>query len=421
MKNSRNIAIIVSAVLIAFGIVVIFAGIRMFEKKSNGNEPGKDEPYTHNDVVLDNFTYSILKLEASNKNLVYSPLSVKYALSMLSEGASGNTKDEIDNLIKDTGLTKYENIENVLSLANSVFIRDSYKEKVHEEYINELKDKFNAEVIYDPFKTAANVNKWIEDKTFKIIKNMLRDDQVKDPDVKMLLINALAIDMEWLYQFDNQNTTNETFTKEDNTTMNVAMMHDSSELDKFYKDEEFSVLSMPFRNYNGTDLEFIAIMPNNDNLNKIITSDNMSETINGLIDKMNTPNNQKLIISIPRFEYEFKTSLVNDLMVMGIKQAFTGQADFTKMADTELFVSEVLHKANIKCSERGVKAAAATVIMMKDNAMEPPMQEQERIELKFDKPFMYVIRDTNTKEVWFVGTVYEPLEWDKVKDDYKIR
>ena len=419
MKNSRNIAIIVSAVLIAFGVVVIFAGIRMFEKKSNGTDPSKDKPYTNNDVVLDNFTYSILKLEARNENLVYSPLSVKYALSMLSEGASGTTKDEIDKLIKDIGLTKYENIDNVLSLANSVFIRDTYKDKVHEEYTNALKEKFNAEVIYDSFKTAANVNKWIEEKTFKIIKNMLQDQQVQDPDLKMILINALAIDMEWLNQFENRSTYAEKFTKVDNSTMDVAMMHTTSETDKFYKDDDYSVLSMPFRNYNGTNLEFIAIMPNKEDLNKIITSDNMNETINGLLDKMNTPNNQKLIISVPRFEYEYKVNLNNDLNVMGIKQAFTGLADFTKIADTGLFVSEVLHKANIKCSERGVKAAAATVVMMKDNAMEPPMQEKEKIELKFDKPFLYIIRDTETKEVWFVGTLYEPLEWNKVKSNYE--
>jgi serine protease inhibitor len=417
MKNSRNIAIIVSAVLIAFGVVVIFAGIRMFDKKANENE-NKEKEHEQNKVTLDNFTYSILKLETNKDNLVYSPLSIKYALSMLNEGASGTTKEEIDNLIKDLSLTKYDNIENVLSLANSVFIRDMYKNKVNPDFTNALQSNYNAEVVYDEFKNADNVNKWIENKTFKIIKNMLRDEQVQDKDVKMLLINALAIDMEWLNQFENSNTKSEAFTKENGDKINVAMMHNESKTDKFYKDEDYTVLAMPFRDYNGTNLEFVAIMPNKEELNKVLTSDDMGTTINNLLDKMATPNNQNLNISLPRFEYEYTKSLKSDLNTMGIKEAFTPNADFTKISDTGLHVDEVLHKANIKCSERGVKAAAATVIIMKDNAMMPPEQQLEQVELKYDKPFMYIIRDTNTGEVWFVGTVYEPLLWDNVIDNY---
>ena len=420
-KTKRNI---LPSLIIALAVLAITIGIGLLlangNKKGAGGNIDPDKPYNPNKVVLDGFTFAPLKLEAGETNLVYSPLSIKYALSMLSEGAKGETKEEIDNLIKDLGLTKYENIDKVLSLANSIFIRNIYSDKIKTDYINSLKEKFNAEVIFDEFNNAENVNKWIEDKTFGIIKNMLRDEQVQNPDVKILLINALAIDMGWLDTFSPENTTSRPFKRADGKEVNVAMMHKTSEYNEFYQDENYSVLSLPFKDYNDTSLEFIAIMPNEGNLKEMITKDDMNTTISSLLDKLHKPSNQELSISIPRFEYEYKTSLKNDLIEMGIKKAFGGDADFSLIGDTGLSVDDVIHKANIKCSEKGVKAAAATVIIMKDGAM---IQEdpKEIIYLNYNKPFMYVIRDTKTKEVWFVGTVYEPLLWDNTKGDYNYQ
>ena len=418
-KNNKKLSLII----LSIALLIILAGVLFLvlnhgDKEKQGGSSEPDRPYNPNEVTLDNFTFAPLKLETNEENLVYSPLSIKYALSMLSEGAKGETKEEIDKLIKDLSLTKYENIENILSLANSIFIRDIYKEKVNEEYTNILKDNYNAEVIYDEFKDASNINKWIEDKTFNIIKNMLSDDQVQNPDVKLLLINALAIDMEWLSKFDAEDTTSRPFKKDNGEEVEVAMMHKNSETNEFYKDSDFSALSMPFKNYNGTELEFITIMPNNGNLKEILTSDNMNEKINSILNNMKKPDKQRLSISIPRFDFEFKTSLKEDLQKMGIKRAFSDTADFTNISDTGLHVDDVLHKANIKCSEKGVKAAAVTVILMKDNAMPYIPEEKEIVYLNFNKPFMFIIRDTNTKEVWFVGTIYDPILWENAKSDY---
>ena len=92
------------------------------------------------------------------------------------------------------------------------------------------------------------------------------------------------------------------------------------------------------------------------------------------------------------------------------------------MADLEktgknLYVSDALHKANIDFSEKGVKAAAVTVFaVMEATAM---MEPKQPIEVKIDKPFVFLIRDKETKEIWFVGTVYEPNPWDKDKAEYE--
>ena len=92
-------------------------------------------------------------------------------------------------------------------------------------------------------------------------------------------------------------------------------------------------------------------------------------------------------------------------------------ANFSNMTSSQgLYVSDALHKTNIDFSEQGIKASAATVIVMQDKAMAVSPTQLE--EIKFDKPFLYIIRDKNTNEIWFVGTVYEPNYWDNDKSDY---
>ena len=272
------------------------------------------------------------------------------------------------------------------------------------------------------FIAQLNINNWIAKKTFNIIKNMLTDENVRDKNLKVSLVNALAIDMEWLEKFKNENTGSETFTKENGEEIVTAMMHHTTKSSEFkYTDaDDFKMVSMPLNDYSGTQLEFVAIMPENVTLKDFITSDSFESDLENLLNNMTILSDRKLSISIPKFEYNYKIELKKDLEKLGIHDAFIDKvADFSNMSKSELFVGQVLHKADIKFSEEGIKAAAATVIMMKDNAM---FEEPEEITyLRFDKPFMYVIRDKNTNEVWFTGAVYEPVLWEKVKSDYKYR
>ena len=415
MDNKEDKIRIVGSVLL-----IIILGISCFLIFTKGNKKEeKKEQIQHNDVVVDDFTYSFLKLDANKENYIYSPLSIKYALSMLKEGANGNTLDELNKLLDNTTLTKYNNIDNILSLANSIFIRDTYKDDVKNDYIELLKENYNAEVFFDEFKNANNINNWISEKTFGIIKQMLTDDAVQDSSLKIALVNALAIDMEWSLPFENENTKESIFHKDSNEDLKVAMMSNSfdSELIGYYVDDDYSIVSLPLREYELTQLEFVALMPNSD-LHELVTGDNFTSSLKDALSKISTEDNKIVTVKIPRFEFEFKMDLVSDLMTMGLKEVFDAQnANLTKIGDTGLYVSNIFHKSKIEFSEKGIKAAAATVIMVKDNAIAMP-EPKDRIEITFDKPFMFIIRDKDTKEVWFVGTVYNPVLWESVKDNY---
>ena len=366
--------------------------------------------------------FEFLKLENKNDNLIYSPLSIKYALKMLSCGASGKTKAEIDSLVGNLELTKYKNIEKVLSLANSIFIRESYKEYVKDEFIQKVKNDFDAEIKFDKFANANNVNNWISEKTFGIIKNMIKDDLVKDESLEMLLINALAIDMEWQNGFASDKTRGRDFVKEDGskivaTTMNKEARNDSA---SYYIDDKVTVLTMNLKEYDDTQLEFAAIMPKEklSDFTEEITSDEINELLNKTLKASSEP--AGLNIYIPKFKFEYDLKLQNDLQALGMNEAFSKyDADFTNMTNSPegLYVGKALHKANVEFSEDGIKAAAVTVFAMFEKTS-ISIDTRVPVVVKLDRPFMFLIRDKETGEIWFVGTVYSPNLWENDQAEY---
>lgn len=386
-------------------------------KPNNENEEVLDE-----EILNSDFSVQFLKLENNKKNMIYSPLSIKYALSMLNEGADGNTKTQIEEVIGEQKVTEYNNIDKKLSLANGVYIRDTYANKVKEDYKKILNEKYNAEIKYDSFSNANNINNWIENKTFGIIKNMVKDEAVKNKESAMLLINALAIDMEWEIPFEAKDTRGTDFYLEDGSVINATTMNleTSSNSISYYKDKEITALTMDLKEYNDTQLEFVAIMPKN-NLSKYIETFTIEE-FDSIIKKSKLASETKngVEISVPRFSFDYDLKLKDDLKKLGITDAFELElADFSKISvseDYKFFVSDALHKANIDFTEKGIKAAATTVIHVTCGIT---VVEEKPIEIKIDKPFLYVIRDKNTGEIWFVGTVYEPNLWEEDKINYK--
>ena len=125
-------------------------------------------------------------------------------------------------------------------------------------------------------------------------------------------------------------------------------------------------------------------------------------------------------IYVPKFSFEYEIPLKDNLISLGITDAFNKyNADLKNMYNSEynLYVSNALHKAKIDFTEKGVKAAAVTVFTLDELNM--AIEPEEPIEIIIDKPFMFVIKDKKSSDIWFVGTVYKPNLWDDDKELYK--
>lgn len=437
-NNQIKIKLTTVIVLILLVVIIIVGVLFVISNKNNDSKGSQVEERntiqteskqtdiksdTKTDYSNTDLSFKFLKMENKKENMIYSPLSIRYALQMLNEGANSNTKAQIEKVIGNTNLRKYDNINDVLSLANALYIRDTYSKYVKDEYKNKLLNNYNAEIKYDAFKSADNINNWIENKTFGQIKNMLRDEIVTNPDNEMFLINALAIDMAWKEKFDGEDTHGGKFYLENGKEMTATMMNQETKSDSisYYKDDEITAISMDLEQYENEQMEFIAIMPNEDLSNYI--GNFGTDTLKSINDNLTLASKTKygLDISIPRFSFDYDLNLEDDLKTLGITDAFNPDlADFSNMSSkSPLWVGGALHKANIDFTEKGVKAAAVTVIYMTDTMA--LADEKKPIEIRIDKPFMYLIRDKKTGEIWFVGTVYEPNSWENDKADYQYR
>lgn len=492
------------------------------DKKTNTSESKEySSGYRLSGNGLEDFDLYFLKIENEAKNKVYSPLSIKYALAMLYEGSDGDTKSQIEAVIGDYKARSYVNSQH-MSFANSMFIRDSYKGAVKQDYTNLLKDKFNAEVILDSFTNANNINSWASDKTFKLVNNLVSDDSVKNAD--FFLLNALAIDMEWVNQihcatgskvdcleplysieyyhekineddklfyhdasytydderwfyqleFDGKSNTKASsvladFNKydivkelgEENIRKTVEeeyrkyleseegkeavdLGYIEADVNKFldeymeelksnygksifntdfylYEDTEVKVFAKDLKEYDGLTLQYVGIMPKEKEL-KTYIDDVKASDINSIISGLKEvkPENFKEGVAtiirgeIPLFKYDYELQLKEDLKKLGIVDAFDqNKANLSNMVSSSAYIFEAKHKANIEFSNDGIKAAAATQEGGAGNTFGGFdylfLIPTEKIDLTFDKPYMYLIRDKVSGEVWFTGTVYEPI------------
>ena len=390
----------------------------------------------------------------------------------------------------------------------ALFVRDSYKDNVKVNYISNLKNKYNASIVYDSFNSTDNINNWVKKNTFNLVDGII--DDVSDLD--FVIANALAIDMEWVNKIKPEtvgytvtfphrefgayvsdlvnggfmsidfkdtdykskavdfaavanryniihvlgeqniiNTVSEEYKKwliedpcdmasespsvEDYMVQYMAELNEgfgyvSSSTDfNFYVDDNVKVFSKDLKEYDGSTLQYVGIMPTNVSLDRYI-NDVKSSDIDSLINKLKPIELNSFkdgVIThveglIPLFDFEYELNLVENLKMLGIQNVFdSGKADLSNLTSGNAYISKAVHKANIEFSNDGIKAGAATALggagaagCHFDYIYEVPV---EKIDITFDKPFLFFVMDKETKEVWFAGTVYEPKE-ENVKEDY---
>jgi serpin B len=174
------------------------------------------------------------------------------------------------------------------------------------------------------------------------------------------------------------------------------MMKQTSDF-KIYSGEGFTLAEFPYGQANFV-MDVILPSGNNgiSNILPLITDQNLK----GWLDLMSK---RKADVSFPKFKYGYKKELKSILSDMGMGIAFTDNADFSNISDINLLISFVLHQAFIETNEEGTEAAAATIVGMQPTAI------ISRYNLNIDHPFLYIIRETTTNSIIFVGRVTDPL------------
>ena len=351
------------------------------------------------------FALGLLRESAGEESALVSPLSVLSALALAESGADGATLAQMEQL---TGMSVDELTDLLqaygaladdgpLSVANSVWLRDSDGLVVEDDFLETCGERLGAQVFSAPFddSTVDDVNAWISEKTHEMIPQML--NQISD-DAQLLLVNALAFEGGWEDPFDSELTSPDTFTREDGTEQDVTMMRSTE--DSYLEGELATGFVKP---YEGYDYAFVGLLPAEG-----VTVDELLASLDGnTLEELLTPvADAGAEIGLPKFTAIYEAELGGALRALGMTDAFDGNlADFSRMGTSDtgpLAVGGVLHKTFIDVNEEGTRAAAATVIPMEGVAAPGGLIEYHEVIL--DRPFVYLIVDLRTGLPVFAGT-----------------
>ena len=359
--------------------------------------PTYEKPVDASDTTFAiSFFKNVNALTPKAENVVVSPYSASVALSMLAEGAQGQTRAEFDNalggiLFKSEDLGSNDTV--VVKSANSVWIDDNFSPR--NRYVSLLEKDFDAFLTTLNFADPATlraINNWCSENTEGKITEIL--DRL-DPSNVMVLINALYFNAPWENEFDSSMTSEQTFyglTKESK----VKLMGQKGYF-PYAEMNGFQMIQLP---YEGLRYSMYVIFPPKDSdLNKLISKMNEG-ALNIALDALQM---QEVRIFMPRFKAETSMLLNEPLQKMGIKTAFTSAADFSAIAEMgPLVLDQVKQKCYIDVSEKGTEAAAVTAVQIKLTSARPVVKLPV---MRVDRPFVFLIADAENQNILFVGKI----------------
>lgn len=372
-----------------------------------------------NGVVEANNLFSIDlydKYKSEDGNLFFSPYSISSALSMTYEGAKGQTAEEMQavlhlpdgkNKIRSDFVSIYNELNKAdknykLTTANALWAQEDYP--FVNEYFNVVDEYYDGKVTNLDFKTdtensRVTINNWVEDKTNDKIKDLIPAGMLS-PATRLVLTNAIYFKANWSSQFDAKDTWDGKFKLGSGESVDARMMYQTSN----YNYGETSDLQILEMDYLGNDLSMLIILPKENNMAQIENTFSV-EKLEDWKDYMQT---EKVRVTLPKFKFETKYFMAEDLKEMGMPTALYPDADFTGMSPTdELFISQVIHQTFIEVAEYGTEAAAATAVIMGAGAA--PEQEQPKI-FRADHPFIFIIQQKDSGNILFMGRMSDPTQ-----------
>merc|ERR1712198_707104 len=251
---------------------------------------------------------------------------------------------------------------------------------------------------------ADTINEYVEKKTRGLIDEII---SLQDVGIltRLVLVNAIYFKANWKYQFNKQFTSPMFYNLLGNQGrvqhergMKVLAAFRSGNSEKLNS----RILELP---YDSDDFNMYILIPKNntlESLNDLTENYDIDEIEKSL---KSSPNGQLLKVFMPAFETTFKTEMKDTLELMGVSTLFR-TPNLSDISDEPLYVSDVLHKAQVKINEEGSEAAAATGVIVNTRSGGPSFQRQP--EFRVDQPFVFIIHDNANKLPLFIGRIINP-------------
>ncbi len=359
-------------------------------------------------LTLANTTVAMEK--ETKANHLISPLSAMICLSMIANGAEGETLSQMETVlgmkISDLNKALYAYTESLyvgddckVSVADSIWYRDGDSFTVREEFLQTCADWYKAQQYAAPFdeSTRKDINNWVEKYTDGMIDSIL--DEPIPADTVMYVINALVFDAKWEEEYEKKDVLTASFTSPDGTKTSVEML--CSEESRYLTVEGGFGVAKP---YKGTAYCFVGLLPNEGT-----DVYDFAASLDGAdwVAMWGAMTREAVYTRIPEFSYDSDMRLTPVLQEMGMTDLFdSAKADLAGIgggSGGNLYCDGVYQKTFIQVDRNGTKAAAIT---WGENKCESAMPVEPKY-VYLDRPFVYAIVDNATGLPLFVGVVTE--------------
>jgi serpin B len=404
--------------------------------------------------------YAQLATENSGENLFFSPYSVVNALAMTAEGARGKTALEMGEVfgLQPVARTKtalrpwdFGSLHAGIGALNERFNRadKAYELEVanaiwgertfdfNPDYIDVMRGHYGLNTLIEAdFKTnpdeeRVRINEWVEKLTRDRIKDLLPDGSI-DPLTRMVLVNAIYFKGDWKIPFKKRLTERSDFLLTSGGKSKIDLMeapglesarYAAFEADGSYfetpattdfrapkesrypSDGGFAMIELP---YDGGEMSMVVIAPNDPEALGAIEEKLSPKALAGWLSKLQ---GREVNVFLPKFKAETSYEMNKTLSAMGMADAFDmTSANFDGMirgeSKAELAISGVFHKAFVAVDEEGTEAAAATAVVLAARTSVGPKPFTP--DFRADRPFLYLIRDTESGAILFLGRMVKP-------------
>ena len=365
--------------------------------------------------------------QGEKANVCFSPLSLQIALSMVQHGAANNTLLQIQKAlgteeftVEQVGAYNQELISKLTArspydeeyfsgwgegdpqiiydsyypkceLANSLWARPDVS--LYSDFVQALSTYYDASmdhVAFDTWEGIGKINDWAAEHTHGLIPSIYHEPQSSA--LAVMLANALYFKGSWTYPFDKSLTEKGRFLLDDRQFVTVDMM---SAHDKFpcAVTESFNTVTL----YYGRAFEFsmTIFVPREGTALPALTLEDWVASQH--------PSYVHVNLEVPHFDVAGNYELNAVLKKLGVTDAFDDKADFSRMSERWLFISNVSQMSKIIVDEKGTEAAAITVIDMCDGMDMTPLEDYQ--DFHVDRPFYFTIQNSKANALLFIGRV----------------
>ena len=333
--------------------------------------------------------FNKLNSKYKENNLIISPLSIFQAISLVTNGANGETQKELLKLLDNKEMEEINMINSKilekikenssLEMANAIMSRLAPLN----EFTNLVRINYESEIL--PLKNANQVNKWCEKKTHGRISKIIEEI---DPMTYMLVLNAIYFKGEWRIQFENELTKKQKFYNLNKDEKKIDTMEITKHFN-YFEDTNLQAIELEFRKES---ISALIILPNKKlSINEFVEIlDKDNSYFYSIIDNLEY---KEINLRLPKFELDYNKSLKEVFKTMGINLPFENNADFSKIrTQNDIYINDIIHKTYLKVNEQGTEAAAVTKVEM---MFKSAFKEEKTIEMFVNRPFLFILRNAD--------------------------